>query len=146
MFKSSVRMSCHVPYDKPNLLVISVMVFRLSSLKILLILSTFSSLRLVDGRPERSDSSTEKFPRVWIERTMHKFVFSQWHCHRKLFWAFHAFPTQFSRVWSKYHANALFFQISHFAYNRKWRFAINTHNNMQQHSVMAAKLTRWLTK
>jgi hypothetical protein len=29
----------------------------------------------------------------------------------------------------KFHANALFFQISHFTYNRKSRIALNTHNN-----------------
>jgi hypothetical protein len=28
-------------------------------------------------------------------------VFTPWHCCRKLFWAFHAFPMQFSRVWNK---------------------------------------------
>jgi hypothetical protein len=63
MFKSSVRMRCHVPYDRPNLPVISVMVFHRSSLTILRTFS-FSSVRLVEGRPERSECSTEVSPRL----------------------------------------------------------------------------------
>jgi hypothetical protein len=34
---------------------------------------------------------------------------------------------------SKFHANALFFQISHYTYNRKSRIALNTHKN--KHSL-----------
>jgi hypothetical protein len=34
---------------------------------------------------------------------------------------------------AKFHANALFFQISHFTYNRKSRIALNTRNN--KHSL-----------
>jgi len=35
-------------------------------------------------------------------------VFTPWHWHQKLFWAFHAFLIQFSWVWRKIHANILF--------------------------------------
>jgi hypothetical protein len=44
---------------KSNLPVISVMVFHRSSLTILRIFSTFLSVRPVEGRPERSEFSTE---------------------------------------------------------------------------------------
>jgi hypothetical protein len=40
-------------------------------------------------------------------------VFSPQQCNQKQLWAFHAFPMQFSRVWSKLNANASFLQTSH---------------------------------
>jgi hypothetical protein len=70
-----VRMLCHIPYERSNVLAVSLMVFRRSSMKILRTFSTFSSVRPVEGRPERSESLTEKFSHVWIERTTQKFVF-----------------------------------------------------------------------
>jgi hypothetical protein len=42
----------------------------------------------------------------------------------------------FSEFETKFHANALFFQTSHFTYNRKSRIALNTHNN--KHSLRSS--------
>lgn len=42
-----------------------------------------------------------KFPQVLIEKTNWKSVFSSWHCHQKLFWAFRVFLMQFSWVETK---------------------------------------------
>jgi hypothetical protein len=83
MFKFSVGMRWHVPYNRPNLPAISVMAFHRSSLKILRTFSTFSSVRPVEGRPERLESSTEVSPCLNRETTQ-KFVFSPWHRYRKL--------------------------------------------------------------
>ena len=48
------------------------------------------------------------FPHIWINKTIQKSVFTPWHWHQTLFWAFHALLIQFSRVWRKIHANILF--------------------------------------
>jgi hypothetical protein len=43
-----------------------------------------------------------KSPHVWVYKSIKKFVFSPWHCHGKLFRAFHAFLTKSSQS-SKHH-------------------------------------------
>jgi hypothetical protein len=54
-----LRTRCHVPYERPNLPAFSVKMFRRSSLMILRTFCTFSSVRPVEGRLERSESLTE---------------------------------------------------------------------------------------
>jgi hypothetical protein len=85
--------------------------------------------------PSQSKEITNMFvmfdPR--LNRTTQKFVFFSWHCYWKPFWAFHAFLMQFSEFEAKFHASALFFQISHFTYNGRSRITLNTPNS--KHSL-----------
>jgi hypothetical protein len=50
---------------------------------------------------------------------------------RSCFEHFMLFRCSFPEFKAKFHANALLFKISHFAYNQKSRIALNTHNNKQ---------------
>jgi hypothetical protein len=57
-----LRMRWHILHGRPNLTVISVMVFRQSSPATLRTFSTFSSVLPVEGRPERSKFFDLSFP------------------------------------------------------------------------------------
>ena len=79
----------------------------------LTILQSFSMPCLCDL--QRNDLNAHnlqaKFPCVWMNKTTEKSVFYPWHCHRKLFWAFHEFQCSFYWIWNKLHANVLFLPI-----------------------------------
>jgi hypothetical protein len=98
MFTSSIRICWHVPCERSNLPAISELVHCQTALMILWTFSMFLSLWPVEGQPERSQSSTEVSSHLNWENNKH--LFSAFHCHQKLFWAFHAFLTQFSHIWS----------------------------------------------
>jgi hypothetical protein len=95
--------------------------------------------------PTCSWCSTEAPPRL-NRKNYSEVCVPTWHCYRKLFWAFHAFPMHLPEFEAKFHANALFFKsaISLIIENRGshlTRTTINTRWEATQ-SVMAAKLTR----
>jgi len=109
MFKLSTKMRWTVPYDSPTISQTSWIVFLRSAKIALRNFAMFSGVVLVDGRPERSSSSTDIRPS--LKRLYHKkkFCFGSWHYLRRLPVAFGGFLKHFffkdgSKIWCRFYA------------------------------------------
>ena len=118
MFKLSAKMRWTVPNDSPTISQTSWIVCLRSARIASRTFAMFSDVVLVDGRPERSSSSTDVRPS--LKRLYHKkLCFGSWLYLRRVPVAFGGILQQVLKIETKFYADSLRLKIGHISCKKK---------------------------